>query len=271
MSHANQTDLTSQPATQAKQPELSSYITGENAGSGYVSDYPATALINTHELPDERIREMLKAQNQDVMLFTAEEGYEVLASWGAFKKGWVDITQSSPGQFVVNYGINGRDAINTSIVIAKLGSFGIRATSFVNEKGTELIKISGYPGIRKILNAPVFGLKNPKVIDLGIGKYGLTNSIVEGARLTIYVAAAYRTVDFILNDETTLAKFIGSLATDIVKIGIVSSITWGIGSLAAMAPFVAGPLVAVVLVGFGAAYLLNYMDTKFGITDKVVL
>ena len=45
-------------------------------------------------------------------------------------------------------------------------------------------------GSGKILNAPVFAAKNPKVVDIGIGKYGLAKSIIEGARLTFYVAAA---------------------------------------------------------------------------------
>ena len=248
----------------------SSYVTGETTKSGFVPDYPATSLINTHTLPDDRVRAMLEARNQDVMLLTATEGYEILVYWNVFKEGWIDITQSGPGQILVNYGLNGRDAINTSLVISKLGSFGLRATTFVNEKGTELIKISGYAGIRKILNAPLFSLKNPKVVDIGIGKYGLAKSVIEGARLTIYVATAYRTVDFILNDQTTLAMFIGSLATDVVKVGIVSATVWGVGALISMTPFVVGPLVVVVVIGFGTAWLLNFMDEKFGITDKVV-
>ncbi|MFC0224916.1 PAAR domain-containing protein [Serratia aquatilis] len=255
---------------QAKRPVLSPYVTGEKREPDYVPDYPATALINTCKFPDDRIRAMLEAQNQDVMLLTAKESYEILACWSVFKKGWVQITQSGPGQIVVNYGLNGRDAINTSILIAKLGSFGIKATVFVNHKGTELIKISGYPGVRKVLNAPVFSLKNPKVVDIGIGRYGLAKSVIEGARLTIYVAAAYRTVDYILNDQTTLAMFIGSLATDVAKVGIVSAVVWGAGALVSVTPFVVGPLVIVVAFGFGTAWILNTMDEKFGITDKVV-
>jgi hypothetical protein len=98
----------------------------------------------------------------------------------------------------------------------------------------------------------------------------LAKSVIKGARLTIYVAAAYRTVDYVLNDQTTLATFIGSLATDVVKVGIVSAVAWGAGAVISMTPFVIGPLVAVVVFGFGTAWILNMMDEKFGITDKVV-
>lgn len=260
-----------QHAQAAKRANPPSYLTGEKTESGFVPDYPV--LRNTQDFPDERLRGMLSQNNQDVMLLTIPEAFEVLQSWGwkETKTAWVETTQSDVGQVLVNYGVNGKDVVTTSMIISKLGSFGIRATVYLNHKGTELIKLTGYPGIRKVLNAPVFALKNPKVIDLGIGKYGLGKSIVEGARLTFYVAAAYRTIDFILNDETHLAQFIGSLATDVVKIGIASAISWGAGAAAvAYVPFISAPLVVVVVFGFLAAWGLNKLDEKFGVTDKVV-
>ncbi|MGV3345709.1 PAAR domain-containing protein [Enterobacteriaceae bacterium LUAb1] len=248
-----------------------SYMTREKSESGFVPGYPV--LRNTQDFPDENLRNMLKENNQDVMLLTLPEIFEVLQSWGwkETKTAWVETTQSDAGQVLVNYGVNGKDVVTTSMIISKLGSFGIRATVYINHKGTELIKLTGYPGIRKVLNAPVFALKNPKVVDLGIGKYGLGKSVIEGVRLTFYVAAAYRTIDFILNDETHLAQFIGSLATDIAKIGIASAISWGAGTAAvAYVPFISAPLVVVVGFGFLAAWGLNKLDRKFGITDKVV-
>ncbi|MEA1063514.1 PAAR domain-containing protein [Erwinia sp. HR93] len=247
------------------------YQTGEKTKSGFVPDYPV--LRNTQDFPDEKLRGTLAQNNQDVMLLTLPEAFEVLQSWGwnDTKTVWVEATQSDVGQVLVNYGVNGKDVVTTSMIVSKLGSFGIKATVYINHKGTELIKLTGYPGIRKVLNAPVFALKNPKVVDLGIGKYGLGKSIIEGARLTFYFAAAYRTIDFILNDETHLAQFIGSLATDVAKIGIASAISWGIGVAAvAYVPFIAVPLVVVVGIGLFTAWGLNELDNKFGITDKVV-
>ena len=154
---------------------------------------------------------------------------------------------------------------------SKLGSLGIKATVEVNHLGNEIIKFSGWPNIRKILNAPRFRLDNPKVVDVGIGKYGLKNSIVSGARLTFYVAAAYRTVDFILNDETTLTRYIGSLATDVVKIGIASAVSWGLGAVTmTFTSFALGPLVIAVGFGLATSITLNYFDEKYELTDKVV-
>ncbi|WP_292991993.1 PAAR domain-containing protein [Pantoea sp.] len=247
--------------------ELPGYLTGKQKPTGFVPDYPV--LRNTHDLPDGNLRAMLRQTNQDVMLLTLPEAFEILSSWGAWKHGWVAITESDPGQIVVNYGTNIKDVVTASMLINQLGSFSIKATTYVNHNGTELIKISGYPGVRKILNAPVFAAKNPKIVDLGIGKYGFAKSVVEGARLTFYVAAAYRTIDFILNDERSLAEFIGSLATDVVKIGIVSVVTFVVGSVV-VTPLIAFNLVIVIGVGFFAAWGLNKLDQKFGVTDKVV-
>lgn len=258
-------------AQSAKRASPPPYLTGEKPPSEFVPDYPV--LRNTHTLPDDALRAMLARTNQDVMLLTLSESLEVLQSWGwkDTKTAWVETTQSGVGQVMVNYGVNGKDVVTTSMIIARLGDFGIRATVYVNHKGTELIKLTGYAGVRKVLTAPVFALKNPKVVDLGIGKYGLKNSIISGARLTFYVAAAYRTVDFILNDATSLAEFIGSLATDVVKIGIASAVSWGIGVAAvAYIPFISAPLVVVVGFGLLAAWGLNKLDSKFGVTDRVV-
>ncbi|HBL4970375.1 PAAR domain-containing protein [Enterobacter cloacae] len=248
-------------------PELPSYLTGEQKPTGFVSDYPV--LKNTHDLPDEKLRMMFKQNNQDIMLLTLPEVFDILSSWGTWKYGWIAITESTPGQIIVNYGTNIKDVVTTSMLVGQLGSFGIKATVYVNHKGTELIKISGYPGVRKILNAPVFSAKNPKVVDIGIGKYGLKKSIIEGARLTFYVAAAYRTIDYIMNDETSFAEFIGSLATDAVKIGIASAVVWGVG-LVLVTPWIVANLAIVVVVGGVAAITLNVLDEKFGATDKVV-
>ncbi|WP_368545045.1 PAAR domain-containing protein [Enterobacter soli] len=244
-----------------------SYLTGEKSEAGFVSDYPV--LKNTLDLPDENLRMMLKHKNQDVMLLTLPEVFEILSSWGAWKNGWVTITDSIPGKIVVNYGTNIKDVVTTSMIISQLGSFGIKATVYVNHKGTELIKISGYPAVRKILKAPVFAAKNPKIVDIGIGKYGLAKSIISGARLTFYVAAAYRTIDYIMNDETSLSEFIDSLATDVIKIGIASAVVWGVG-LVMVTPWIVANMALVVAVGAIATITLNVLDDKFGMTDKIV-
>ncbi len=250
---------------------LPSYLTGNYPQSQTEPTYPI--YKNTRTFPDQRVRDLLQANNHDVMLLTLSEIFAYLQTegWKQTKQAWVEATDTTLGQVMINYGMNGKDIVTTSMVISKLGSLGIKATVEVNHLGHEILKLSGWPNIRKILNAPRFRLDNPKVVDVGIGKYGLKNSIISGARLTFYVAAAYRTVDFILNDETSLSRYIGSLATDIAKIGIASAVSWTAGAITmALTSFAVGPLVVTVGVGLFASVGLNYFDDKYKITDRVV-
>lgn len=78
-------------------------------------------------------------------------------------------------------------------------------------------------------------------------------------------------VDFILNDETTLAKFIGKWAVDVVKVGVSSAITWGAGVYAVgVFSTIAAPIVVVLVAGALSAWALNELDDEYKIPDKVV-
>ncbi|AQS40239.1 hypothetical protein Sps_05170 [Shewanella psychrophila] len=226
---------------------------------------------NTKSFPDEPLRDKLKENNEHIMFLTLKEALDVLRDWGwKDTKGlWKEGTDSELGQVLINYGVNGKDVVTASMLISQLGSVGIKATSYLNKSGTEMIKLSGYAGIRKVLNAPSFSAVNPKIVQVGIGKYGLANSIKSGAVLTFYVAAAYRIVDYILTDEQRLSEFIGSMATDVVKIGIASAITWGVGSVI-VTSFVVVNFGIVIVAGLATAVLLNYLDNKYGITNQVI-
>ncbi|NMP26623.1 PAAR domain-containing protein [Rahnella sp. SAP-1] len=249
---------------------LPAYLTGEKPPSGFVPDYPV--LRNTYRLPDNALREMLEANRHDYMLLTLDECIEIISSWDFYKNTWVDITTSKVGGVAKLYATNIGDIISASKVVSQLGSMGIKCSVYINHKGTELIKLTGYPGIRKILNAPVFSLKNPQIIKFGIGKYGLQNSIKSGAIVGLVYVSVVNTIDFILNDEVTLSKFIGTLATDFVKVGISSAVVFGVGIPANMfIPFVIGPIVVVVAAGLGTAMILNYLDDKYGVTSKITL
>ncbi len=246
---------------------LPAYLTGEKAPSGFVPDYPL--LINTRSFPDNYVRKILADNNNIYMLLTLEEATEVVGAWDYTEKIWVDITSSPVGNTTKLYATNIYDVMSLSKVIYKLGEIGITATIYVNHKGTELVKISGYAGVRQILNAPVFSTKNPKIIEVGIGKYGLKNSIKQGAIIGFIYVSVVDTIDFILNDETSLARFIGGLATDFVKVGLSSAVVMVVGTIF-VSSFIVLNLAVVVFVGFISAAYLNRLDNMFGITDKLV-
>ncbi|MCG9676997.1 hypothetical protein [Vibrio sp. Isolate24] len=272
-----QSATTSQPSTANISPE-----------NMYWPPYHFTTgeYINTKEFPDHALRKNLENNHIEVMYLTLEEAFKVLQGWGwkDTKDTWKSMTTSTGAQVMINYGVNGKDVVSTSMVIAqfnihglkatKLGlkaTFGMKMSTYYNKIGTEMIKLSGYSGLRRILTASAYRLDNPKVVQLGIGKYGLANSIKSGTVLTIYIAAGYRILDYALNDEVFLADLIGSLATDIVKIGISSAVSALLGSLAlGSVAFVAGQLAVVVLAGLATAMVLNMIDEHYGITPKVI-
>jgi hypothetical protein len=147
----------------------------------------------------------------------------------------------------------------------------MRMATYYNQVGTEMIKLSGYSGLRRILTGTTYRLDNPKVVQLGIGKYGLANSIKSGTVLTIYVAAGFRILDYALNDEVFLTDLIGSLAVDIVKIGISSAVSAIAGSLMLTSvALVSAQLAVVVVAGLVTSIVLNELDKHYGVTERVI-
>ncbi|MFS1860927.1 hypothetical protein BCU54_007355 [Vibrio lentus] len=242
--------------------------------------------INTKVLPDDALRTQLQNNHTEVMLLTLEEAFRVLQSWGWMdtKDTWKSMTTSTGSQVMINYGVNGKDVVSTSMVIAqfnlhglratKLGlkaTFGMKMTTEFNKIGNEMIKLTGHSGLRRILTASYYRLDNPKIVQLGIGKYGLAHSIKSGTVLTIYVAAGYRILDYALNDEVFLTDLVGSLATDLVKIGISSIVAAAAGAgIMTITSLVAMHLAVVVVAGLFTSMLLNQLDKHYGITPKVI-
>ncbi|EGK60423.1 PAAR domain-containing protein [Enterobacter hormaechei] len=243
------------------------FLAGSQTDTMLAPGYPV--LINTHTVPDDNVRGMLRANRHDFLLLTLEECQRIIDGWDFVKKTWKDAVTNPVGNTVKTYATNIDDAASASAMVYKLGSIGITATVFINHKGTRLIKISGYAAIRKTLNAPVFAEMNPKIIEAGIGKFGLKKSIIQGAILGFIYVSVIDTIDFILNDETTLAKFLGTLATDIVKVGITSAALYAVG-LYTMSAYIVLNIAVVLVFGAGLAWVLNTLDRKYHITDSLV-
>lgn len=255
-------------ATHQMPGQLPAYLTGLQQRRVFTADYPQFSPSSAAD--QWRVQELMRTNNHDILLLTLKEAFEILADRDLYKKGWSRITESAAGKIIINYGTNIKDVITTASLVIALGGFGVTATAFINHKGTELIKISGYPGVRKVLNAPVFSAKNPKVVDLGIGKYGLKNFIAQGARVTFYYAAAWRTIDYILTDYQTLSEYIGSLATDVIKIGITTVGSSMLAKAAFALPYATAPIVVFVAAGITITFALSYLENKFNLSDTLL-
>lgn len=138
--------------------------------------------------------------------------------------------------------------------------------------GKPHIIFKGFAGQRNIFTGVKYSATNPKIVQMGIGKIGATNVAKQGGVLSIVIMSGYRITDYVLRDSATLSQLIGGLATDIAKIGVSTgaAILAAKGAGVLFGSAVIGPLVAVVVVGFAISEVLNILDEKYRITEKVI-
>lgn len=154
-------------------------------------------------------------------------------------------------------------------LVGDLGGVGTRAY-IKSYGGKPHIVLKGHPGLRKVLTSPKYGIKNPKVISMGLGKSGALAAAKNGGIITVVLLTGYRVLDYFLTDQATLSQLVGTLATDVVKVGLATGAAILIASSSVVATFAIGPIVAVVLVGIGVSALLEHSDNRLGITKRVV-
>ncbi|PCM42977.1 hypothetical protein [Marinobacter sp. ANT_B65] len=117
----------------------------------------------------------------------------------------------------------------------------------IHRQGKNFIVLSGYAGLRRYLTAPVYGVGNPKVIKMGIGQAAAKGALKTGAVLTLILSPAVRTLEWLFTDELKkMEAMLAHIATDIAK-----------GFITAGAAY------------FAAAMLLNMVDNKLGLTEKL--
>jgi len=236
----------------------------------------------------QKLKKQIKSNHQEVYILSLEEMDYVVqktAKTPSTKSNWDKL--KGKVEFTANYTSTGGDIRTLTLLLSDLGYGGSRA--YIKYFGGKPhIVLKGYPGLRKILNATHYGVKNVKVVKMGLGKYGGIKAAKGGGILTIILLTAYRVIDYFLRDGATLTQLFGSLATDAVKVGIatgasIAAASWAAGLGAGMAASSAagvalagsvvvaiGPLVAVIVAGVIVSKLLSELDEYFGITDKVI-
>jgi hypothetical protein len=169
-----------------------------------------------------------------------------------------------------NYMATGKDLATLTKLFADLGFAGTKAY-IKHYRGKPYVVFKGQAGLRKIFTGTRYGLQNAKVIQMGIGKQGAIHSMKIGGVLTVVLVSAFRIADYILTDQMTLNQLIGTLATDVVKIGIATgaSIAAAVGA-AAVFTVAIGPIVAAIGVGLLVSYGLSKLDDRYFITEKVI-
>ena len=131
------------------------------------------------------------------------------------------------------------------------------------------IILKGNQRLRSILTATRYKARHTKVLSMGLGLAGAKHIAKTGGFITIWLLSAFRVIDFVLSDQATLGKLIGSLATDVVKVAIAVSASLAIASLGFVASFAVGPLLAVVVIGGFASWGLSELDKNYKLTETL--
>ena len=204
---------------------------------------------------------ILSLDEMDRVVNTGTRSNHLKEKWRTFKK---------KVEFSANYYATGSDTFLLAKLMSDLGYVG--TTVYVKYYGGKPhIILKGYPGLRKLLNATKYGVKNPKILKMGLGKFGAINAAKSGGVLTIVLLSAYRVIDYFLTDSATLSQLVGTLATDVVKVGIATGASIAAATVAAALFTVAiGPLLAAIVVGVLVSVALTYIDDRYHITERVI-
>lgn len=217
-------------------------------------------------------------KNQElIVVLTLEEAIKAVknlcnpnpnASWKEAIFACSDVLSSFTGSVIDAYGI-------ARITKELSGHFGVKATEFIDKYGNRSIKLTGRTGVRKFLTAAKYGVNHWKVIDMGIGSVGVKNSIIEGSRKCIIVAAAYRFLELWLKDQYDIYDFLGNITMDMAKAIVSTTATVLLGEMVATTVLTSGVSLMVVAIGlfafgFAVAALLYYLDNEYKVSEFAI-
>lgn len=167
-----------------------------------------------------------------------------------------------------------RDTPDIYVLIREFRQLGITATVHIAPNGNRFIHISGYAGLRRIVTGTRYGAAHPVMLNMGIGQQGLEAGVARGIRFCLVFSAIYRGLEWFFKDEYVFADFLGNITVDMAKTALVAAASWGIGTALVGTALLGGSIIAaagiVLVVGFFVAVGLEYLDSKYQISAKVI-
>ncbi|HCQ7756038.1 hypothetical protein [Citrobacter sp. 50677481] len=136
--------------------------------------------------------------------------------------------------------------------------------------GKTYIKITGYPGLRRILTGTRYGANHPQILEMAIGKQGLYHNIRNGVRYCIYFSLAWRAIELIFKSDYNLTDFLVDITMDMAK-AVVSGVL--IGLVAGVLALMSLPIIVttgfIIAIGIGLNIGLNILDDKLGLSNEL--
>jgi hypothetical protein len=170
------------------------------------------------------------------------------------------------------------DANKIEKTVRAIGIGGL-ASYVKTHRGKQYIVLKGDPTSRnKLLQGTKFLATNAKMMQLGLGYQGAKGIARGGLVPSIVVSVGIESIDFVLNDQKTMADWFGGVGVELAKGGAAVALGLALTKLSmggvtavgivggtALAPLVVCA-VLILFIGIG----LNALDNKFQIKAKVI-
>ncbi|HBF09399.1 MAG TPA: hypothetical protein DHW71_13240 [Gammaproteobacteria bacterium] len=175
-------------------------------------------------------------------------------------------------EFAANYYATFDDLNTIGKILQDVGMRGILGIKVQNYNGKPYIIFKGYAGKRSFFTGTRYGISNTKVVTMALGAQNAVGAIKSGAVVTFVLCSAFRVVQYLTDDEKTLAWLLGSIFSDGVKVAIATGAAYAASAIAgALFTFAIGPIAAAVFVGVITSIALGELDKKYGLTDKLLV
>lgn len=252
--------------------------------AGYLGDYlrgniPVNQLIPQHEyiLDTLGLETAFEKNTTHLMLLTLEEADAVLNQLLNF----ADPIATYAGNINdLNVGVKNIRKLTTHYnsshqLVFRFKSLGIKAIIY-KFKGIEYVKVTGRAGIRRILKGTRYAIKNPQVLELGIGTAGKDAGIISGARFCIWFSLGYRAIELMFKNEYTVVDFVGDITMDMAKVIVTVFVTMivmaagiGFATIVSVTLPIAVGILLVITLGVLVTFSLDYIDRKYQLSDTL--
>jgi hypothetical protein len=160
------------------------------------------------------------------------------------------------------------DTATLSLVCNDLGITARAIPKVIN--GRQYIAFSGHSGLRTMFPGTIYSANNRKIITMAIGALGIKNMVKSGGILTICLTVPLTVLEAFLSDHATCYDLASDLAYELGKIGISALMGYIAGILVGTwTTIVFWPVVIAIGVGIGAGYLMDKVDVKYQLAEKL--
>lgn len=142
----------------------------------------------------------------------------------------------------------------------------VRAKTYILN-GNTYIKITGYAGLRQILNGTRYLFNNPQIMKFGVGAAAMTEGIVKGTRYSVLFSGAFHALEFIFKSEYDFADFFVDISMDVAKLMVAQIVLKAVaGIFAGILALSGAPVIiaaaAIIVIGLFIAWGLNKLDSE---------